>query len=43
MIEGTQLVELFSGIPRYVNVHAQKTGESTPQGISCADLPLGEP
>jgi hypothetical protein len=24
-------------------VHAEKTGESTPQGISCADLPLGEP
>lgn len=42
-IEGTQVVELFSGTPRYVNVHAEKRGESSPPGISCADLPLGKP
>ena len=30
--------ELFDGTPRYVNVHAEKTGDAVPPGISCADL-----
>ena len=32
------LDELLSGEPSYVNVHAEKTGDAVPPGISCADV-----
>ena len=38
-IEGTTLEQLTSGAPKYVNVHAEPTGEGVPPGIACADLP----
>ena len=34
----TTLDELLSGEPYYVNVHAEKTGDAVPPGISCADV-----
>ena len=37
-ISNVTVAELFSGSPKYVNVHAVKTGNETPPGISCADL-----
>ena len=37
-ISNVTVAELFSGPPKYVNVHAVKTGNATPPGISCADL-----
>lgn len=40
VIEGVNTGGLFSGDSKYVNVHAEKTGASTPPGVSCADLPL---
>ncbi len=33
----TTLSELFSQ-PRYVNVHAEQTGDEVPPGIACADV-----
>ena len=38
-VEGVTLDELTSGAPKYVNVHAEPTGEGVPPGIACADLP----
>jgi hypothetical protein len=38
-IEGATLEQLTSGAPKYVNVHAEPTGEGVPPGIACADLP----
>ena len=38
-IEGATLDQLTSGAPKYVNVHAEPTGEGVPPGIACADLP----
>ena len=38
VIPNVTLNQLSDGTPRYVNVHAEKTGEGTPPGISCADL-----
>ena len=38
-IEGVTLDQLTSGAPKYVNVHAEPTGEGVPPGIACADLP----
>ena len=38
VVRGVTLAKLFDGTPRYVNVHAQKTGAGTPPGIACADL-----
>ena len=37
-ISNVTVAELFSGSPKYVNVHAAQTGNETPPGISCADL-----
>lgn len=37
-IRGVTVAQLFSGAPKYINVHAEKTGDETPPGISCADL-----
>ena len=37
-ISNITVAELFSGPPKYVNVHAAQTGNETPPGISCADL-----
>ena len=37
-ISNVTVAELFSGSPKYVNVHAVQTGNETPPGISCADL-----
>ncbi len=34
----TTLDELLGGEPYYVNVHAEKTGDAVPPGISCADV-----
>ena len=34
----TTFDELFGGEPYYVNVHAEKTGDAVPPGISCADV-----
>lgn len=39
VIEGVNTGALFAGDSKYVNVHAQKTGATTPPGVSCADLP----
>ena len=38
MISNETLSELSDGTERYINVHAERTGEGTPPGISCADL-----
>ena len=38
-IADVTLDELLSGPAKYVNVHAEATGEGVPPGISCADLP----
>jgi hypothetical protein len=37
-IPDVTLAQLFDGTPRYVNVHAEKTGDDVPPGIACADL-----
>lgn len=34
----TTLSQLFDGTERYVNVHAENTGEGVPPGVACADL-----
>ncbi len=34
----TTLSNLFDGTQRYVNVHAERTGEGVPPGIACADV-----
>ena len=34
----TTFDELFGGEAYYVNVHAEKTGDAVPPGISCADV-----
>src|SRR5215210_2698399 len=34
----TSFDELLSGEPYYVNVHAEKSGDAVPPGISCADV-----
>ncbi len=34
----TTLSDLSDGTERYVNVHAENTGEGVPPGIACADL-----
>ena len=36
-IPNLTVTQLFSGLPKYINVHAEKTDE-VPPGISCADL-----
>jgi hypothetical protein len=38
VISGVTVAQLFSGPAKYVNVHAEQTGNETPPGISCADL-----
>ena len=38
VIPDVTVAGLFDGTPRYVNVHAEKTGDAVPPGISCADL-----
>lgn len=39
MVEGVTVQELASAdAERYVNYHAEMTGEETPPGISCADI-----
>jgi hypothetical protein len=37
-VSGVTVAQLFSGEAKYVNVHAEQTGNETPPGISCADL-----
>lgn len=37
-IQGVTVAQLFSGPPKYINVHSPQTGNETPPGISCADL-----
>ena len=37
-LSNVTVAELLSGAPKYVNVHAEQTGNETPSGISCADL-----
>jgi Cu/Zn superoxide dismutase len=37
-ISNITVAELFSGSPKYINVHAEQMGNETPPGISCADL-----
>ena len=37
-LSNVTVAELLSGAPKYVNVHAEQTGNETPPGISCADL-----
>jgi hypothetical protein len=32
------IAQLFSEAPKYINVHAEQTGDEVPPGISCADL-----
>lgn len=39
-IVGVTWGQLFSDLPKYVNVHAGPIGEEIPPGIACADLPL---
>ena len=34
----TTLSDLSDGTERYVNVHAENTGEGVPPGVACADL-----
>jgi len=40
-LDGVTLRQLTSGPPKYVNVHAESTGEEgvVPPGIACADIP----
>ena len=42
-LDGVALRQLTSGAPKYVNVHAEPTGEAgvVPPGIACADIPGG--
>ena len=42
-LDGVALRQLTSGAPKYVNVHAEPTGEAgvVPPGIACADIPMG--
>jgi hypothetical protein len=37
-IPGLTIAQLFSEAPKYINVHAEQTGDEVPPGISCADL-----
>jgi hypothetical protein len=37
-IQGVTVTQLFSGPPKYINVHSPQTGNESPPGISCADL-----
>jgi Cu/Zn superoxide dismutase len=37
----TTLSDLSDGTERYVNVHAENTGEGVPPGVACADLAFG--
>lgn len=37
-IQGVTVAQLFSGPPKYINVHSPQTGNESPPGISCADL-----
>ena len=38
VIKGLTVSRLFSGPPKYVNVHAMKKGGGVPPGISCGDI-----
>ena len=38
VIPDVTVADLLDGTPRYVNVHAEKTGDAVPPGISCADV-----
>ncbi len=38
VIPNVTVAGLLDGTPRYVNVHAEKTGDAVPPGISCADV-----
>jgi hypothetical protein len=38
MIPDTSVIQLFSGAPKYVDVHAETTGDEAPPGVSCADI-----
>jgi len=38
MIPDTTVVQLFSGAPKYVDVHADTIGYEGPPGVSCADI-----
>ncbi len=38
MIPDTTVVQLFSGAPKYVDVHAEMIGYEVPPGVSCADI-----
>jgi hypothetical protein len=42
-LDGVAIRQLTSGAPKYVNVHAEPTGEAgvVPPGIACADIPMG--
>ena len=42
-LDAVTLEQLTSGAPKYVNVHAEPTGEAgvVPPGIACADIPMG--
>jgi hypothetical protein len=37
-IPDTTVIQLFSGAPKYVDVHAEATGDEAPPGVSCADI-----
>jgi Cu/Zn superoxide dismutase len=37
-VSGVTVAQLFSGEAKYINVHAEQTGNETPPGIACADL-----
>lgn len=39
-LAGLTLSQLFSGLPKYVDVHAELSGEVFPPGVACVDLPL---
>lgn len=39
VIPDVTLAQLLDGTRRYVNVHDEQSGEGTPPGIACADLP----
>lgn len=38
VIPDLTIAQLFSEAPKYINVHAEQTGDEVPPGISCADL-----
>ncbi|MDP9425887.1 MAG: CHRD domain-containing protein [Actinomycetota bacterium] len=38
VIPDVTVADLLDGTSRYVNVHAEKTGDAVPPGISCADV-----